>query len=99
MTERILETILDAIDFDTEDSIEMYNIMKKYNIELLEDSGFEEERECDRVSWDRYLKIQYKDKKYIISMYGTALAEISYERWTETFGYYLSDFSIDELKG
>lgn len=52
------------------------------------------------VTWYRSLEVTFNDKRYRVYMSGTAIAEISYDRWCSSFGYSIDEdsVSINEIK-
>ena len=50
------------------------------------------------VNWDRTCNIKKDNESFIVYLSGTAIAEISYERWTETFGHNIDYFSIRKVE-
>jgi len=90
--EYILTQMMDSLDLDSD---EIEDKLTELGVTDIEVQDGDEDRECDSVTWnDRYL-FNYKNKKYSLYVSGTAIAEISYERWVDTFGYNLTDWDLD----
>ena len=93
--EYMINKTMESIDIDEEDVGEKLKDIK--GISNIKESDVNEERDCDKVSWDSSVSFTYKNKDYILYLSGTAIAEISYERWTETFGYVLDDWDLSPV--
>jgi len=48
------------------------------------------------VNWDGSIEVSKNNEKYKVNLSGSAIAEISYDRWTDTYGYVITDFSISK---
>jgi len=59
------------------------------------DEGIEDH--STKVEWCSRFEVSKYQTTFYVLLEGSAIAEISYERWTETYGYVLEDFDI-ELK-
>lgn len=46
------------------------------------------------VSWYNMFKVKKDNKEYSIYISGEAIAEISYDRWVDTYGYTFNENSI-----
>jgi len=91
-----LENILEYTDFE-----DVEKDLKAAGYENVPDE-IETEDDCGDystdVTWECNFVISKNDKEFKIYLTGTAIAEISYERWVDTFGYVIDDFNIEESK-
>lgn len=93
---KIIENILEII---TEEDIEETFKKEGFIIEEI-DSDEELESYSTNVNWNTIYYVEKDGKAFNVIVSGTAIAEISYERWTETFGYSVTSYNVDstELK-
>lgn len=89
-----IESIINSFNIDTE---ELSEILKTNGFTDIKEIEGAEDRECDSVSWDNSYLFDFDSKKYSLYTSGTAIAEVSYERWVDTFGYTLDYWSVSEI--
>ena len=92
--EYVFTQMMDSLDIDTKEIEDKLKKLGASNIILLDS---DEDRECDSVTWNDKYSFEYKNEKYNLYVFGTAIAEISYERWIDTFGYVLEDWDLNKI--
>ena len=93
--EYILTQMIDSIDLDINKIEEKLVELDAVNIKSEE---LEEDRDFNSITWTNRYTFDFEKKKYSLYVYGTAIAEISYDRWVDSFGYNISSWDLDEIK-
>ena len=90
-----IEEILENCSFET-----IENDFRKNGFECVEEIETEDEIEgfSTTVDWSSSFEVSKDSEKFLIYVSGKAIAEISYERWTETYGYYIDYHSVEKIK-
>jgi hypothetical protein len=88
--EAILEYASDPEELEDEIKAKDWKIEYEIDEDIIEFS--------DKVEWES--KICIETPNFICEVYieGTATAEISYERWVDTYNYWLNDYSINKIE-
>ncbi len=55
----------------------------------------DENREGKDVFWNVFFNIKKENKEFLISIFGTAIAEISYEKWIKTYSYTFDESNVN----
>jgi len=84
--------LLETADYDDYD-----RILESNGFEIISDDINESISPYSTdVEWESTIIVKKDSETYSIILEGTAIAEISYERWTETYGYTITDYKVYE---
>jgi hypothetical protein len=90
--EKELTAILDNVIYDY-----IEEDLKGNGWEITKDINPEESIESfsSNVDWGCFFEVKKEDTIFSVYLSGRAIADISYERWVDTYGYEIEDFSTN----
>jgi len=94
----LIENLIYSIDLDEKSLSDELALIGATDIDEIEGGEDREDDESSSVSWNSSFTFTFKNKKYSLYVSGTAIAEISYERWCTTYGYNIDDWDLDFSK-
>jgi len=96
MKDKILKEAYEVLEDTSYEDIEKDFIKDGFILSITEIEPNEEIQEYStNVDWDSSFEVTKNDVTIKIFVSGTGIAEISYDRWTETFGHDIEDFSAE----
>ena len=90
-----ISIISNILEYSSFDDIIMDLETKGFNVPHEIDTEDEIESYSTTVNWYANFNVSKDNKIYKIYLTGSAIAEISYERWTETYGYEITDYNVN----
>ena len=90
-----LETIMEYASYeDVENLLEIQGYKVISPLETDEEIG----SFSTDVDWDGKIIVEKDYKQFNIILSGTAIGEISYDRWVDSYGYDIDDFNVCQTK-
>ena len=84
--------ILNIINNVNEKDFEEEFLKNNFEFEMVDS---DENRDGSSVFWNVFFNVKKDNKEFLISIFGTAIAEESYEKWVDTYFYTFDETNVN----